>query len=450
MAMAAAPTADAARTRPSVMGPILALGVKDLRLLFRVKARLFFTLFWPLLVAIMFGLIVGGSGPRAMRLAIAIVDEDGTSESTAFVDKLAARPGMDVVRVARAEALDQVRRGRRIAAIMLPKGFGEARGRMFYGAPPRVELAVDPSRQAEASMLQGLLFEQAAQQMQQVMSDPTRLQQMTRATLAVVNAAPAGDVPDKDSPDKASLSRFLTELDRFATTQKAHEGNAGTTGRASVGPGWQPLEVVTQDVTRDRERVPHSGFDITFVQGMIWGLIGCSMTFAVGLVAERTRGTFVRLQMAPMTAAQVLAGKALACFVTLFLLQALLLAVGAAFFGLRVESPGLLAIAMLCASTAFVGIMMLVASLGKTEEVAGGMGWAIMMPMAMLGGAMVPLIAMPAWMITASHASPMKWAVLALEGAVWRGFGPSDMLLPCGVLLSVGLVTFALGVRTLR
>ena len=37
------------------------------------------------------------------------------------------------------------------------------------------------------------------------------------------------------------------------------------------------------------------------------------------------------------------------------------------------------------------GVMMLIASLGRTEEAASGAGWAVMMPMAMLGGAMVPL-----------------------------------------------------------
>ncbi len=48
----------------------------------------------------------------------------------------------------------------------------------------------------------------------------------------------------------------------------------------------------------------------------------------------------------------------------------------------------------------FVGFMMLVASLGKTEQTAAGAGWAILMPLSMLGGAMVPLFVMPQWMQT--------------------------------------------------
>ena len=253
----------------------------------------------------------------------------------------------------------------------------------------RIEIGIDPSRQNEAGILQSLLFEQATRPLRQLLT--------------------------------------------------------ATTGAR----GWQPLELVRQDVTRQSSG-PRNGFEITFVQGMLWGIIGCMMSFAISLVAERTHGTFVRLRMAPVSAAQLLGGKALACFVTLLLMQSMLLTVGMLFFGMHVASPLLLAVAMLSASTAFVGVMMLIASLGRTEEAASGAGWAIMMPMAMLGGAMIPLIAMPAWMISVSHASPIKWAVLALEGAIWRGFGPADMLLPCGILLTVGILSFAAGSRALQ
>ena len=60
------------------------------------------------------------------------------------------------------------------------------------------------------------------------------------------------------------------------------------------------------------------------------------------------------------------------------------------------------------------------------------------------------LIAMPPWMLTASHFSPVKWGILALEGAIWRRFTFLEMLTPCGILLAVGAVGFAVGVAWLR
>ena len=57
---------------------------------------------------------------------------------------------------------------------------------------------------------------------------------------------------------------------------------------------------------------------------------------------------------------------------------------------------------------------------------------------------------MPPWMQTLSNVSPVKWAILALEGAIWRGFSLGEMALPCGILLGVGVVFFAGGVRAFR
>ena len=46
--------------------------------------------------------------------------------------------------------------------------------------------------------------------------------------------------------------------------------------------------------------------------------------------------------------------------------------------------------------------------------------------------------------------SGIKWGILALEGAIWRGFTPADMLLPCGILVVVGIVGFTVGARVFR
>jgi hypothetical protein len=53
-------------------------------------------------------------------------------------------------------------------------------------------------------------------------------------------------------------------------------------------------------------------------------------------------------------------------------------------------------------------------------------------------------------MLVASNVSPAKWAVLGLEGALWRGFSPAEMALPCAILVGVGLVCFTLGARAFR
>ena len=154
--------------------------------------------------------------------------------------------------------------------------------------------------------------------------------------------------------------------------------------------------------------------------------------------------------MAPLTRTQLLAGKAVACFSAIVALEVLIILVGVVFFRVRPASPALLSLAGLSSAAAFVCIMMLAAAAGKTEQAAAGVGWAVMLPLAMLGGGMIPLFLMPSWLVPASRVSPVRWAILSIEGAVWRGFSIREMLLPCGILLAVGIVCFAAGTKLLR
>jgi ABC-2 type transport system permease protein len=93
----------------------------------------------------------------------------------------------------------------------------------------------------------------------------------------------------------------------------------------------------------------------------------------------------------------------------------------------------------------FTGIMLFVSTLGKTERAVAGASSGIFMPLAMIGGGMIPLIAMPNWLLQAASISPFKWGILAFEGAIWRDFAPADYLWPCLMLLLFGAIGFALG-----
>jgi ABC-2 type transport system permease protein len=237
-----------------------------------------------------------------------------------------------------------------------------------------------------------------------------------------------------------SLNTFLDEQ------QKAQPSAAAGAPAGAAQAGWQPLKIEVESIERQRSG-PANGFQITFPQGMQWGILGCMMSFAISLAVERTRGTLTRLLMSPAPAWTLLAGKGLACYVAILIVEISLAVIGAAAFGVRPSSVGLLALAILVVPIAFVGLMMFVASLGKTEEGASGAGWAMMMPMSMLGGGMIPLAMMPAWITPFSYVSPVRWAILSYEGAIWRGFSLAEMALPCAILLGIGAAFFALGAR---
>jgi ABC-2 type transport system permease protein len=416
------------------MAIVLALARKDLRVLMRVKSGIFFTFVWPIIVAILFGVVFAGQRPDAPRaIRVVVVDDDNTEGSRAFLQALESSGDFALDRAPRADAEAMVRRGQRAAYVVIKPGFGAASDRMFYGPSRQLEIGNDPARAAEAAMIEGLLTKHAMGAVQSLFTDSARSKKMVDEALVQLGPAANG------SP-AAPIARFLGELTTFLGTPAA-----GSTG----GSGWQPLQVTNTAVVRERVG-PSNGFDITFPQGIMWGIIGCVMTFAVGLVSERVHGTFVRLQIAPLSRMQILAGKALACFAAISALQVALLLIGVIGFDINPSSYPLLALACVSASLGFVGFMMMVAGLGRTEQAAGGAGWAMLMPMTLFGGGMMPQFIMPPWMQTAGNLSPVKWTILGIEGAIWRGFTLSEMLLPSAILLAFGAVCFAIGVRGLR
>ena len=429
------------------MREVIALAIKDLKLIVRDKTGFFFVLFFPLLMAVFFGSIFcGGGGGQPSAIPVIVVDEDKSRESIAFAGRLGEASTLEVRPASREEAIDQVRRGKVSAYIALPPGFGEASKRVFWGNPPEVELGVDPSRQATAGMLEGILMKYGAERFQKFFSDPGSQRSSISEAREAVRASTGMASGARDN-----LDRFFTDLDRFlgddsfiAETDTALSGG----GAAGGAPGgFEPLVVNRSEITVT-ETGPKNAYAVSFPQGAIWGVLAAAAAFGISIVVERTHGTLVRLQTAPISRTQILAGKALACFFTTIVISVALFSLARVVFGLRPGSVPLLGLAIVSASIGFVGIMMLLSVIGKTEQSAGGIGWGLLLVMSMIGGGMIPLFILPSWMRTISHFSPVKWAILSFEGAIWRQFTFGEMLLPCGILWAIGIVCFLIGVRT--
>ncbi len=417
------------------MNAIIALAIKDLRLLLRDKVGFFFTFFFPLLYAVFFGAMFSGQGGGASAMKIVVVDEDDTEGSKSFIGELKDSAELEVDVADRQTATDLVRRGKRVGYVILPQGFGNARGKVFGGERVKIETGIDPARSAEAGMLQGVLTKFMYQGIQDAFANPDKMREQIKESLADVQGA-----EDMDPVSKATLLWFLPALDRFlGEIPKGEQSNHG----------WQTFELESKDVAVQRGG-PQNSYEISFPQGIIWGVMGCAAAFGISLVIERTKGTLVRLRIAPVGRMHILGGKALACLLTTSAIPIALLLMGILAFGIRPDSWALLAMGVISVSLCFVGIMMMLSVMGKTEQSAGGIGWAILMVMAMIGGGMIPLFVMPSWMRTLSHASPVKWSILVMEGAIWRNFSAAEMAMPCGILIAVGLVCFLIGARVFR
>ncbi|MEL7472123.1 MAG: ABC transporter permease [Planctomycetota bacterium] len=371
---------------PRLAPSVLSLARKDLLLLWRDRVGFFFVFGFPLLIAIFFGLVFSGpgSGPGA-RLPIVVVDRDGSEASGALLHSLGASDSLSVEVMETPEAARaRVRSGARVASIEIEPGFGSV------DLPRRVV-----SRDAAPGVV--------------IAIDPAR-------------------------QAEAGLLRGVVTREAFAALAPP--------GDASLASNPVPVRL-ERAAAADR-----NAFLVTFPQGLVWGVMACAAGFGVSLVAERRGGTLARIRSGPTPAWAVLAGKATACFVGNVALAVVLLVVGAIAFGL-LSSASLVALvlAVLSVALGFVGLMMLLAVCGKTESAAGGVGWAVLLVLAMVGGAMAPRFLMPAWLDVVGGLSPVRWAIEAYEGAIWRGWTLSQMVWPCAKLIVMGAATFTLGAR---
>ena len=425
---------------------IVAIAAKDVRLLLRDKGGAFVAFVFPLIYCVFFGVIFSARSTSDNALDIVVADEDRTEPSTAFAAKLEASQEFNVTRATRDEARDLVRRGKQTAYVVLDKGFGDAVETILLNKHPRIEIGVDPSHQAEAAMVEGILTKYAFEMIVGTLSNPKMMSQQVNAARKMIQSDERLGMVQR-----TVLDRFFAELDRFVEQTADSNGQQRTADdTAPVGDealaNWRPVDIAVAEVTREHEG-PSNSYDISFPQGIIWGVLGCCASFGISLVIERTSGTLARLRVAPIGRGQILAGKALACFGCTFLLSVVLFLFGWLVFDVVPYSVVNLGVSLVMIALAFVGIMMFLSILGKTERSVSGISWAVLLGMAMIGGGMVPRFFMPPWMQMLSHFSPVKWAILAMEGAVWRDFSTREMLVPWIVLLLVGVAFFAIGLR---
>jgi ABC-2 type transport system permease protein len=156
------------------------------------------------------------------------------------------------------------------------------------------------------------------------------------------------------------------------------------------------------------------------------------------------------LQAAPIKPGLIILGKSLASFISTISGAAALTLIFVTVFNVTISSWPFVALAFISAAICTSGVVVLISVMGKTEASAGGIGWAVMLFMAMSGGGMVPLMFMPSWMQTLGNVSFIKWAVLAVEGGAWRGFSLAEMLLPCGIMIGIGLLSGIVGTKVFR
>ncbi|MFT3684850.1 MAG: ABC transporter permease [Phycisphaerales bacterium] len=299
------------------MSAIFALAGKDLRLLTRDRAGFFFTFIFPVAFALFFGMIFAGGNKGGMAgsgIKVAVLDSDNTEASRAFAKTLG---DAEELKVTVPQSLDEgnllVVQSKVVALIQIMPGYGEGQQNLFWrgGAASTIEVAVDPSKKAEAGMLQGVLQKYAFAGMGKAFTDP----KTSKGQIESVRKKIA-DSKDMSGADRLMFNTFFNSMDTFMgqldqRDQKAKDtGTDSTDKKDEAGFAFEPVKIVNRDLSVQRNELPPNSWTISFPQGIIWGVMGAALGFAASLVGEKTGGTFGRLMASPLPRWGVLGGKA--------------------------------------------------------------------------------------------------------------------------------------------
>jgi ABC-2 type transport system permease protein len=351
---------------------IVAIGLTNLRRLFRVRTNLFFTFVFPMLLILVLGATFGGSAnPRLGVLA----PRPGPLASD-LLEQLARTPHLHVVPVGSSNSLlSQVARGRLAAGLVIPSGYDEL---------------ISRGDQAQLSYVARL--DQSSQQLGQTVRGAVGQQ----ATL--IGAA------------------------RFAVAQ--HAVSTFNAGLAAAGRAASTTPAVSvNQVVAGKTLFPASlgQFDESAWTELLLFLFLTSLTGAVALIETRRLGLARRMLATPTAPGQIIAGEAFGRLL-IGLIQALVIVLGSALlFGVKWGQPiGVAAVVVLFVLVA-AGAGIFLGTLFRNEQQAMGISLLAGLGLAALGGCMVPLEVFSPAMKHVAHLTPHAWANDAFSKLVGHG-----------------------------
>lgn len=149
---------------------------------------------------------------------------------------------------------------------------------------------------------------------------------------------------------------------------------------------------------------------------VMFSLLALSVV-GTSLLSERVWGTWDRLRATPAGAAELLLGKAVPVFCVLAVQQAVVLGFGVLVLGMPVAAPALVLAAGAAWGLALLGIGAALGVIARSHGQLAALHDIGALVLTTLGGALVPLATLPAWVRTLAPGSPGYWAARTLRRA---------------------------------
>jgi ABC-2 type transport system permease protein len=218
---------------------IFVIAIKDLRLVLRDRAGLFWIAAFPVCFALFLGAVLERWSARDdLALTVALSDLDHSLESKLYIERLQKGGALQLQELSLGAARTSLQRGDIDAIVVLQKGFGAVPD-WYAGSAEVMHVEADPSRRREASYVKGLLIEAGLARAieDELTSDP-------RSAVRIVQAASLEETPTAaELVTPAAVLWGLIGCAAAFAISVATERRAGTLRRLRSMPlsDWQVL-----------------------------------------------------------------------------------------------------------------------------------------------------------------------------------------------------------------
>ncbi len=213
------------------------------------------------------------------------------------------------------------------------------------------------------------------------------------------------------------------------------------------------VRILTDPIQTTSQEADISGRQLRWIDYMVPGVLGLALIWgglnraSFSISNERTRGTFQRIVIAPVSPMTVLSGKLLSTLLIVYLSALVMLVSGVVIFQVSLfwNIPLIIALIFLGSLTS-IGIGLIISSFAKDGDAASSIATVISIPLQFFIGAFFPLSIMPAPAQVFGETLPFTKFVEAMQNTMTKNL-PLSSILPQIIYMAIsGVVLFSAGV----
>ncbi|MCD4818851.1 MAG: ABC transporter permease [Candidatus Cloacimonetes bacterium] len=413
---------------------------KDFLLFSKSISGIIMTFAVPMIITLIFGAIFGGFGGDngISELRLLVVDDDKTDFSKQLVTLLDSLDAIKIYStykndetntVLNMEVMDSnIKKGSFKVGIRILSGF---ENNYNNGEKLKLEIHYDPKFIIEYNIVNGIIQKTIMKDFPQVMMNS--MFKNAREYLG----SDQGTFFENDM-NKTIEKFFGTEDSEGAESQTPSDSAIKQDDNFNMM--GDPIDIKSVELLGVEEENPYFA---QYVAGMAVMFLLFSVTNAgASLLDEKNNGTIKRLLVAPVTRNQILTAKMFYIMIMAIFQLLVLFTFGWLVFKLNIfkDIPALLSMIIVTAfACSALGIF--IASICKNQHQVSSISTLIILGMSALGGSMVPLMIMPAYIKKIARFTLNYWAMKGFTDIFWRNLHLKDIV-PSLIVLSLITIVF--------